>query len=87
VLHNLSATVRGDTFDRNQLIESHIRTQSGLCLYIFFLNKLLVLRFAVCVFVMAFLKLHKMLAYLEATPESSVVEGKEVLCAKLLILL
>jgi hypothetical protein len=36
---------------------------------------------------MAFLRLHKILAYLEATAESRcVVEGEEVLCAKLLIL-
>jgi hypothetical protein len=39
------------------------------------------------VFVMAFVRLHKILANLEATAESRcLVEGEEVLCAKLLIL-
>jgi hypothetical protein len=35
---------------------------------------------------MAFLRLHKILAYLEATAESRCVVEGEVLCAKLLIL-
>jgi hypothetical protein len=54
-----------------------------LCLYIFLL---LVLR-EFAGFVVVFLRLHKILTYLETTTERTcVVEGEEVLCGKLLIL-
>jgi hypothetical protein len=79
----ISATVGGAT-DRALLPDFKSYTaQFCLCLCIVLL--LVLSEFAG--FVMAFLRLHKILAYLEATAESRcVVEGEEVLCAKLLIL-
>jgi hypothetical protein len=78
------ATVGGATVDRNQMIESHTRPRPGLCLCIDFLKSVV----GFTVFMMAFLRLHKILAYLETTPASRcVVKGEELLCAKLLILL
>jgi hypothetical protein len=77
-------TVGGATVDRNQMIESHIRPRPGLCLCIDFLKSVV----GFTVFMMAFLRLHKILAYLETTPANRcVVKREEVLCAKLLILL
>jgi hypothetical protein len=57
------ATVGGATVDRNQMIENHIRPRPGLCLCIDFLKSVV----GFTVFMMAFLRLHKILAYLETT--------------------
>jgi hypothetical protein len=71
------ATVGGATVDRNQMIENHTRPRPGLCLCIDFLKSVV----GFTVFMMAFLRLHKILAYLETTPASTcVVKGKNVVC-------
>jgi hypothetical protein len=79
----ISATVGGAT-DRALLPDFNSYT-ARFCLCLCIVLLLVLSEFAG--FVMAFLRLHKILAYLEATAENRcVVEGEEVLCAKLLIL-
>jgi hypothetical protein len=78
----ISATVGGAT-DRALLPDFNSYT-ARFCLCLCIVLLLVLSEFAG--FVMAFLRLHKILAYVEATEESRCVVEGEVLCAKLLIL-
>jgi hypothetical protein len=79
----ISATVGGAT--ERALLPDFKSYTARFCLWLCIVLLLVLREFAG--FVMVFLRLHKILTYLETTAERRcVVEGEEVLCAKFLIL-